>query len=188
MFILIATHLGSGASMLCDSLARHPLVSRGVSRGAYRHPHDLSLMKTDRYARIHFDKVVFNYQVGSSSLYRSCRYIFVVRGPDETLASIISRGYQPDRAVVYYRYRLRRLCEMAKHVDGMLVTWDDLVTGRAFESVQKFLGLKRPLVSTYVPEGVDKFVDNSARQCYERYFRYLASKYNYDVFGNINSG
>lgn len=170
MYLLIATHFGSGASMLCSSLSQHPYVGRMYTKGVYKHPTDLQ--KTT--GKIHFDKVVLNHQIESRSILNICKFIYVIREARPSLLSI--KGYTPANAVDYYCFRLRRLCEMAKKTGGLLLTFDDLASGH-LELVQEFLGLGTPLVSYYQPEEITGDFPYplivKAQEKYEKYYLFL---------------
>lgn len=151
MYLFVATHLGSGASLLCDSLGKHIYTTR-MDRLFYSHPKNFTPFKeANPYTKIFYDKLTFNFQIASPALYKICKFVYVVREAAPTLNHLINRkGYSIDGAYRYYCYRLRRICEMAKKTPGsLLITWDDIMSERAFESVQKYLGLKKPLESAY---------------------------------------
>lgn len=147
MYLFIATHLGSGASLLCDSLSKNMLFNRHI-RQVYKSGTDLKLMKeSNPYAKIHFDKLIYNHQFTCTNLLSQCHFIYVVREPNPTLSYLVkAKGYSERGAMMYYTFRMRRLCEMAKKTrKAKLFTFDDLVSGRAFEEIQKFIGLKNRL-------------------------------------------
>jgi hypothetical protein len=81
----------------------------------------------------------------------------------------------------YYTYRLRRICEMARRTPGaVLLTWDDMITGRGFPLLEKYLHLKEPLVNeeklwpqAQSNANVTSAIIDQAQHSYERYFYYL---------------
>lgn len=182
MYLFIATHLGSGASMLCDSLSRHGLCAHARPRTAYKHASDLLKMKEARpVSKIYFDKLVWNFQFCCPSLYTQCKFIYVVREAKPTLSHLIKhKGYSTQGAYLYYTYRLRRLCEMAKKTpDAMLLTFDDIASTRAFTDLQTNLGLRKSLEFTYKQDMSEvefpHVLHEMAQARYERHFAYLAN-------------
>ena len=180
MYLFISTHLGSGASMLSDALSKHVYATR-MDLKIYSHLRDFrEYREFYPYTKIFYDKLMFNFQIASPSLYKICKFIYVVREAAPTLEHLINvKGYTIDGAYRYYCYRLRRICEMAKKTPGsLLVTWDDIVSERAFESVQKYLGLKRPLESAYnavtKEESELQYPYSLASQAQARFERHLA--------------
>jgi hypothetical protein len=108
--------------------------------------------------------------------------VYLVRPARSSLNSILSseRNYTEETAAAYYRFRLRRMCEMAKRTpDAVLVTWDDLAKGRAFPTIEEYLGLNQQLSSTYeefMSDDTDRFNEGLVNECqdaYERYYYYL---------------
>jgi len=175
MFLFIATHLGSGASILCDSLNSHKNCQCSWVPGehTYIHGSDLIKMKSEN-AKIHFDKLTHNYQFTCASLYSQCRFIYVIREPGLSIPYLIShKNYTHKRAYNYYTFRLRRLCEMAKKTPGsLLLRGDDLFSGRAYPAVQKYLGLRDPIKSSYQHEECN-YVTSSAQIVYDKYLSIL---------------
>lgn len=172
-YIFIVSHLGSGASMLCESFDKHPHIARGAFKTAYTHINDLELMKFHNpYVRIHYDKLCFNYQFAATSLYKCCKFIYVVREASPTL-NHISRHYHPIKAADYYCYRLRRLCEMARKTpNSLLFTWDNLP--KSFPLIQKYIGIKKPLESTYREEVQQNNLSYQLiENCQKKYEKYL---------------
>ena len=85
---------------------------------------------------------------------------------------------------MYYCYRLRRICEIAKRVKhGMLLTYDDIQRGDYVGPLKTFLGLKEDIAHTpevfdYLklpPNVISKDVLEWCRDCYERHLFFLKS-------------
>lgn len=101
------------------------------------------------------DKLVNNFDLTCKPLYRICKFIYMARSPQVPLATMISRGYTATSAENYYLFRLRRMCEMAIHTGGILLTYEDLITKRVFPLLKNFLDLKSPLTEEFVPFQTD---------------------------------
>ena len=184
MYLFVATHLGSGASLLCESMNLHRVCAWHRGNGSYKHGSDLVKMKDGaNWAKVHFDKITHNHQFTCPSLYRQCQFVYVIREPAATFANLIQyKGYLPDRAFLYYTFRLRRLCEMVKKTPkSVVLRADDLFSGRGLETVQKSLGLRDPVPFAYTPEPVPD-VDvphdlvTSAQAVYDRYLSVMLKR------------
>jgi hypothetical protein len=163
---LIITHAGSGGTLLCRILSTNPKVRCfGRTNLCYNHPSVLSRARiridkvlgtessddTDWYV----DKLINNYDFTSKPLYKVCKFIYMVRTPQVPLATMVSRGVPLRGAENLYLFRLRRMCEMAVHTDGVLLTYEDLVTKRAFPLLRNALELKSPLQENFSPFDFD---------------------------------
>lgn len=181
--VFVATHHGAGGSMLLNMLAAHRRVGV-LSRPpdvVYSDPTVLSTLQKACVARrptakVFADRLVLNHEL-LHPCYHGATFIFLVREPEGTLKHLKSLGYAERAALRYYAYRLRRLCELARRVDNMVVvTWDELVNKSAFP-VLKGLFDVRELTSIYRPQVNEQTVDPATvcegRRCYERHLRYL---------------
>ncbi len=154
-------------------------------------------LKTNQESDWYIDKLHNNYEFSCKPLYKTCKFIYLIRTPQIPLATLISRGYPPKGAETYYLFRLRRMCEMAVHTDGSLLTYEDLVTKRAFPLLQNALSLKSPFSDQFTPQFADesnlltgKILKNPTepsadvpsdviKRCmegYKRYLKFLESK------------
>ena len=73
---------------------------------------------------------------------------------------------------------------MAKKTPGaILATYDDLISKRAFELIQKNLGLRNPLEYTYRPDSISSgdFPYSLLEQAQGRYDRHLAYLFNLNL-------
>ena len=195
----VASHLMSGSSILCDALDENPRVQH--FRLALSRPYwDVSAVfdliyrqhKLDNSAAVYLDELIFNYELQIKHLYSCAKFVYVVRPPIKTLNLLVSNKlYTPLRAVRYYCYRLRRLCEMAKRTPGaVLLQWDDLITGRGLSLVEDYLSLK---VKLEMPDDAfqslkgtdDILIPNAmmkeAEICYERHLSFLFHQTLYTV-------
>lgn len=172
MYLFIVTHLGSGASALCDALSRHPRCGRAI-RQVYSHANDLAKMKEGNpFSKIYFDKLVYNYQFTCPSLYSQCKFIYVIREPKLVLPYLVHvKGYSARGACRYYAYRLRRLCEMARKTPNKLVsTFDEIDV----EKIRKFINVKQSInLSIVENKEVGEHPYLLREFCQERYESYF---------------
>jgi hypothetical protein len=185
----IVSHLGSGSIDLLDILNKNPKCMIHDSKFSYKSPEDLNwLFYSDHRCRdssaIYGDHLLFNTSFSCKKLYEYCKFIYVIRPPRATLNEINilkNPKYQPNHASLYYKYRLRRICEMAKRTEeAVFLTWDDLSKGTAFNLIEDYLGLKKQLTNDYhhfISNEKDSFEESIIKECedaYERYYYYLS--------------
>lgn len=127
----------------------------------------------------------FNYQLGSKNLVPHAHYLFTVRQPEPVLNTLIAGGiYGHREAAMYYCYRLRRMCEIAKRVKhGMFLTFEDIQRGDYVDVIKSFLNLKEDI--SHLPEAFDHLKPKSnvvssktldwCQDCYERHLFFLKS-------------
>lgn len=197
----IVTHFGSGGTLLCRILnENYKIHCIGRTNVWYNHPtmiersklviDDLLNLKSD-HNDWYIDKLVNNFDLTCKSIYRICKFIYLIRSPQVPLATLVSRGYSNASAESYYLFRLRRMCEMAIHTGGILLTYEDLIEKRAFPLLKTFLDLKSSLNDEFTPFENDdqnlktgkilkdpvepgiKIPDNILNNCFTGYKRYL---------------
>lgn len=181
----VVSHLGSGSGSLVSSLNSHPQCEIHESSTCYENPGSVRWLfrlghKCRDASAVYGDHLLFNSSVSSRSLYGSFRFLFLIRPARHSLEGIIGHGYDPESASSYYRFRLRRICEMYKRCRGALIfTHDDLAKEDSMIKIKEYLGLKVPppiprpdYVSTdRCPEGIVE----RCQEAYERYHYYLKS-------------
>ena len=183
---LIISHEGSDSKVLCEILNRNPRVQYNSSNFLYDHPDALKSLtdqphKLNNSAAVWLDEVLQNFSFTNKSIYKCCRFIYLIREPKPTLNTIVSMRTNVDGMVRYYCYRLRRICEMARNTPGSLfLTWEDVYTGRSFPMLEKFLGLKESLIldqtlfkTTKLSPFVTGKMFETCQNAYERYLYYL---------------
>lgn len=159
---LIITHAGSGGTLLCRILSTNLTIrSYGRTGLIYDHPAILArvrqhinyVMGTPSKSEYdwYIDKLIYNRDLTNKAFYNICKFIYMVRSPEIPLATLISQGYPPQGAETYYLFRLRRMCEMANKTGGILLTYEDLITKRAFPLLKNTLKLKSPLSHMFTP-------------------------------------
>lgn len=181
----VVSHLGSGSGSLVASLNSHPQCEIRESSTCYDSPASVRWLfrlghKCRDASAVYGDHLLFNSSISSRSLYGLCRSIFVVRPARHSLEGVMGLGYPPDQASAYYRFRLRRLCEMARRCpEALILTWDDLAKEESMIRIKECLGLRTPPAAPKpdepdthrCPEGVVE----RCQEAYERYHHYLRS-------------
>ena len=167
-FVFLITHLGSGSNYFCDSLSQVPTVCCNQTNKVYTHPTDLDALKIkDRYAKLFFDTIEFNYSFASTAFYDFSKFIYLIRNPKQSLGRMIKEGYSRESAVSYYLFRLRRMYEMAYQTPGSLfLTYEDMFKEEGHKLIGDFLELNMPPIKfvdeyaeTWVPDnGYDKYL------------------------------
>ncbi len=187
--LLSITHLESGSTPLLNILDRNPRVQFLRSNPMIQNYMDLKVItsiphKLDSVAAMHALDISFNYQLGPRTHVPHAHYLFIVRQPDHVLGKLIAdKAYKQTDAAMYYCYRLRRICEIAKRVQqGMLLTFDDIRRGDHVAPLKSFLGLKEDVL--HQPEVFESMQSSSVidgntlewcRDCYERHLFFLKS-------------
>ena len=181
----VVSHLGSGSGSLVASLNSHPQVEIQESPTCYESPASLRWLfrcghKCRDASAVYGDHLLFNPSIASRRLYGMCRFIFVVRPARHSLEGVIGHGYDPGYASAYYRFRLRRMCEIARLCpDPLIFTWDDLAKEESMIRIKECLGLRSPPepppsdrpATDLCPESVVE----RCQEAYERYHYYLTS-------------
>lgn len=183
---LVVSHALSGSTALCQILDKNPRVQWCRANLVYNHPDVLEVLtsqphKLSNSAAIWLDDVLHNFYFTHKALYQFCKFVYVIRDAKPTLNLLAkTRGDAPGM-FRYYTYRLRRICEMARNTPGaVLLTWDDMLTGRGFSLLKQYLCLKEPLVSDealfpktdHNPYVTSAMIEH-AQAAYERYYYYL---------------
>jgi len=181
----VVSHLGSGSGSLVAALNSDPRCEIRESGARYDSPSGVRWLfrlghKCRDASAVYGDHLLFNASMSSRRLYGMFMNIFVIRPARHSLNEILRHGYNEKGASSYYRFRLRRICEMARRSKhSLLVTWDDLARESSMSIIHEFLGLSAPLqsVQATVPEAelCSEAVVEECQQAYDRYFYYLKS-------------
>jgi hypothetical protein len=180
----VVSHIGSGSSELVESMNRNPRCEIHSTRTQYSSPESLNWMfarghKMRNSSAIYGDHLLFNASLSCRKLYDFCKFIYVIRPARQSLGAVIAAGYGEDEASRYYRFRLRRMCEMAKRTpEAVIATWDDIARGEILGEIESYLGLTTPLDRFQPSEGSCDARESVVEQCqdaYERYHYFLKS-------------
>lgn len=152
--VFLCSHLYSGSGMVYDAMNLHPKIQgyKNISTNRYMSPVDLLTLtnynhKIKNRSAIYMDEILYNYQISSKDIYRYCKFIYLVRRPIVPISFNISLDKKKiNYAILYYKFRLRRLCEMAKRTPGaILLTYDQLIDGKGMDLISEYLDLPQPI-------------------------------------------
>lgn len=147
----VISHLGADSHALCEILDRNPRVQFFQTNAVYdyinviealtSHPH-----KLNNAAAVWLDELLHNHYFAHKGLYKFAKFIYLIRDAKFTLNGIVKESWEANHLELYYTFRLRRIYEMARKTPGaVLLTHDDLITGRGFKVIEDYLNLKVPL-------------------------------------------
>lgn len=175
-FLFILGHMRSGSTLLCHLLCNaDDIIGFGETHSDYRRRSDLAKLlvsvgrhtgKAFRQYRYVLDKIVGTQHVLNAAVLtdRRTRYVFLVREPLATIASIVAMRRQfhdetPHQllrfATRHYTERLAQLLRLAETIDDrdrcLLLTHQQLLaeTPVAFRALEEFLDLRSPLREDY---------------------------------------
>jgi len=179
----VVSHLGSGSGGLVASLNCNPRCEIRESNARYDGAASVRWLfrmghKCRDAGAVYGDHLLYNASISNKRLYGLFRMLFVIRPARHSLNEIIKRGYNEQGASSYYRFRLRRICEMAKRCPGaVLMTWDDLAKQQSMDIIGDYLGFSTPSDPpnlTYPEREVcSEGVVDECQRAYDRYYFYL---------------
>lgn len=184
--LFLSSHLGSESDQLyvafCDLLSIQGYKKENI----YRSMQDVYFLTERKHklktsARIYMDHLLFNYQFSCKQAYENCKFIFIVREPEETIEFLVSNKlYNKKDAISYYLYRIRRICEMAKNTkEGLFLTHTNLKNGKGIQEIKDYLNIKERF--NFVFENIEnknkniltyKEIEN-LNQVYEKYLYFV---------------
>lgn len=150
--VFICSHLYSGSNALYEAMNNHSRI-QGYS-GLNRYLSCLQLLnlcefnhKVKNRSAIYMDQIIYNHQISSEEIYKYCKFIYIIRRPEVPINFMISNDkIKSNFALLYYKFRMRRLCEMAKRTPGsILLTYDDLSEGKGLDLISEYLELPQPI-------------------------------------------
>lgn len=181
----VVSHLGSGSASLVAAMNANPRCEIRESGARYEAPDSVRwLFKIGHKCRdagaVYGDHLLFNSSLASKGLYGAFRFVFVMRPARHSLNEILGMGYGESGASSYYRFRLRRMCEIARRSPGsVLLTWDDLAKESSLRIIEDYLGLSDPLGALRLPAERDETCsERTVEECqraYDRYHQYMDS-------------
>lgn len=187
--VFICSHLYSGSSELYAAMEQNARIQGYKSKNDNIYESNANLVslfsknhKMNNSSSIYMDEILFNHQICSKSLYRSAKFIYLIRNPEQCVSQIVAYGkYKPEFAARYYTFRLRRLCEMASKTPGaVFLTFDQLSNGFGTDLINNYLELKFPIefspnsVQIYNKKVNTDLLGSVLRsQIYDSYERYL---------------
>jgi hypothetical protein len=178
--VFLISHVGSDSDKLLQILNENSRVQIENTEGYYNHPSDLNHFgfqshKMDGTAAIYGDHLLHNVNFSCEALHSIGKFIYLIR---EAKPSLNENSVHPRKSVEnYYRFRLRRIYEMASKTPGaVFLTWDEVRTGEGFLLIEDYLGLKEPLVARedLFPKSIkDRFSFDVVERCQDVYEKYL---------------
>ncbi len=144
--VFIVSHLGSKSEDLVEILNANSRIEIFFTQNMYSYPLNLKHLtendhKLNNAAAIYGDQLFYNNQFSCKALLKICKFIYVIRDS----SSLFDIKLNINKAYDYYRFRLRRMCEMAKITGGILLTHQDILNNRKFKEIEGYLNLKEPL-------------------------------------------
>jgi hypothetical protein len=166
--ILLNTHLGSNSNIFCYNLDKNKHLQWVDKIDVFDHPIKMDL-PPHRYSEtvgLYLYEILYNYQITHKGLNKTCEFIYLLREPRFALKGI---AINPQTAVDYYIFRLRRIYETAKTTDGAIfLTWQDVTNGKAEEVLKKRLGITwRPINVTNEVCNIPTTLLEKAERAYE---------------------
>jgi hypothetical protein len=187
--VFICSHLYSGSSALYAAMEQNARIEGYKSKNDNVYESNANLVslfskkhKMNNSSSIYMDEILFNHQICSKSLYKSAKFIYLIRDPEKCVSQIVAyHKYKPEFAAKYYTFRLRRLCEMASKTPGaVFLTYDQLCNGFGVDLISNYLELKFPIefnpnsVQIYSNKFSTDLLGSVLRsQIYDSYERYL---------------
>lgn len=179
----VVSHLGSGSGSLVTSLNSNPRCEIKESGARYDGAASVRWLfrlghKCRDAGAVYGDHLLFNASLSNKRLYELFKFIFVIRPARHSLNEIMRFGYKEQGASSYYRFRLRRMCEIAKKSPGsLLLTWEDLARDSSLRIIEEYLGLSeflKPISLGEPPQEIcSESVVESCQEAYDRYYYYL---------------
>ena len=154
-YLFIATHVGAGGNLLSRVLNSTHKITAVSTDIKYNHLDSLTLLdntinynlKLKNFAPIYCDVLKYNDSLYCKQVFDFCRFIFLIRPPQETMKWIYDKySYN------YYRFRLSRIYQYSKYAkNSICLTYDDIISRKAFPLIEDFLNIKYPISNYYEP-------------------------------------
>lgn len=186
--VFIISHLGSGSSSLINSLNENPRCLIYESKNNYEHPESIELLtkyhKLSNFScAVYGDHILYNHSIIHNDFYNYFKFIYIIRSPKESLNIILKKHrYSKNGAYNYYRFRLRRMCEMAKKTKNfILFNYEQLFDKKNIDKINNYLDLLEPIqIKNDEKELKNEFSNKvliKSQDCYEKYYYYLSNLY-----------
>lgn len=179
--LFVVSHFGSESFDMLETLNGNPRLVVYNSNGLYTHMEQFENLtsfphKISDTSAIYGDHLLTNTTYYCEAFYQHCRFIYCLSPAKQALPRIVDKGYKLEGAESYYRFRLHRICEMAKRTPGAIVITEGRIRD-SLHKIEKYLGLKQPLKyekkvkdsETIIPSEI---VEKSER-AYERFLYFM---------------
>ena len=151
--VFVVSHIAAGSYELIHILNQHPRIKIMRLEATYSSPTDLTPLfrksEGDVAGTYYGDHLLHNMAFSCKLLYDLCKFIYVIRSPRPTLNLLWGDEIFTNKTMLnnHYCFRLRRIYEMAKRTPGAVVlTWNELMTGKGLPMIQDYLGLRQPII------------------------------------------
>lgn len=151
--LFVVSHMFGGSDLLAETMNAHPNIEVWSSGIVYDSMEKIVLMNRadhkDRTSRAIFgDQLFHNHAFYCKPAYDVCKFIYIINAPKQSLNLMLSKRYftSIDEADRHYRFRLRRIYEMARNTPGaVFLTKDMLLAGKGLDLIEEYLELNTPL-------------------------------------------
>lgn len=186
--LFLVSHVGSGSGSVYESLNAHPRIQGFSFNNVYSSSIRLMSLTANKHklmnnSRIYMDHLLYNYQISDRSLLSCCSFVYVVREPEASIDYLIGSGtYSREQAKMYYLYRIRRICELAKRTPGStFLTHANLRDGKGLDLIERQLRLKDSIPRINWIDGekmknhlrIEEY--DSLSQAYEKYLYFVSN-------------
>ena len=182
--LLLISHHGSDYQSLYSLLDKNPRIQGEFKQLTLKHADEVIDItkqnhKDNSTASIYMIPMLVNFSLASKELCKVCKFVHLIRPALHTLNSIVELNiFDPQTALDYYMFRLRKISAIAKETPGsVFLTWDDLCRNEGFNLLEEYLNLKTPLGKIEVPEPgasvVHQSIIDKGQEVYERHLRYM---------------
>jgi hypothetical protein len=188
--VFLVSHLGSGSFNLLRILNKDPNCHFHTSEVAYKHPDDLKWIYEnhklkDYSSAIYGDHLLYNTLFYCKPLYKFCKFIYVMRSPRQTLNEILISNFDnnQNKCINYYKFRIRRIFEMARETKGaVFTTFEDLSKFSSFSIIENYLKLSKPLdKDNFDQNNLNNFNENLIKDAENYYNKYFYLMNNLDL-------
>lgn len=152
--LFLVSHLGSGSDQIYNQLCENIVIQGYQNKNIHKYSNMMDIMylteskhKLKTTSRIYMDHLLYNFQFSCKEAYKYCKFIYFIGDPIKTINYLVKdKIYLKKQAVLYYLYRVRRICEMAKRSsDFVFLTPSLLRDQNKLNDLQKFLNLKEEI-------------------------------------------
>ena len=176
--LFVVSHYGSESQDLVDILNENPRTVVYNSNGLYTHVEHFENLtsfphKISDTSAIYGDHLLTNITYYCESFYKHCKFIYLFSPPKLALPRIVDMKYSVEGAESYYRFRLHRMCEMAKRSSRAIVIQEGSIKS-ALPDIEKYLNLRVPLKYSGSAENSESFIPSDViDRCQDAYERFL---------------
>lgn len=182
-FLFLTTHLGSGSMPLFFALESYPRIKMNQTNTDYDHPSVVyDFFNPPTSGTIYGEQLLFNFSLSHKKFLEFSKFIYFIRSGRHTINELVkNKNFSISNCLLYYSYRMRRICEMARMTPGaILLTWDNLKDGKGMDLIKDYVGMKykadiskEKFKYSNSSSNIDYRILQKADECYERHYYYL---------------